>query len=147
MKWRSRGPREDWAADEDTSNEGFNPGATSPPCLFHPRLPISLSHFPAPFLCYFLSISHFFLLCTKPRVSTACLSAWERCYTVLQYVAICECVALNFLFVCTVMLTPERWGGQAGFFGRGLFVATKHDGPHRGLSRLNPLTLKEVLCL
>lgn len=35
-----------------------------------------------------------------------------------------------------------RWGS---FFGSSLFVTTKRDGPRRGLSRFNPLTLKEVL--
>lgn len=142
MKWRSRGPREDWAADEDASNEGFNPGATSPPCLFHPRLPISLS-----LSCSFSPLFSYYLLLSLALHKAKGVNSMSKCNTVLQYVALCVCERHWIFDVCVRLCDSREMGRWGRFFGSGLFVATKHDGPHRGLNRLNPLTLKEVLCL
>lgn len=54
----------------------------------------------------------------------------------------------DIVFYMGVRLYDSRETGRWDrFFGSSVFVATKHGGTHRGLNRLNPLTLNIVLCL
>lgn len=113
MKWRSRGPREDWASDEDTSNEGFNPGATSPPCLFYPRLPPSLS----PSLSLLLSII-LYLLPSLALHKASRVNSMSKCMGKVQHsspLLICRCVWPWISMGACSHKTRERWRGVAGF--------------------------------
>lgn len=98
MKWRSRGPREDWPADENTSNGGFNPRATSPPCL-----PIHIT--PSLRFC-----SVIFCLSPSLALHTAQdVNRMSNCVGKLQYVpAVSSCTSAPHVFCTKLCDTKER---------------------------------------